>query len=128
MNGMNILRCICDETRFSILQILGLEGEMAVGQIARQIGKDQPLVSHHLRILKGCGILRCRTTGRRSLYSLSNMRITLLIADILEAGSRINKLCTESSCGDSQDMCCPQDALPSPQEAGTARYPQTPDM
>lgn len=95
MNGMALLRCICDETRFAILETLGMDGELSVGEIVAALDRDQPLVSHHLRILKECGILTCRADGRRSLYKISSLRISSLIADILEASNRINSLCTE---------------------------------
>ncbi len=116
MNGMALLRCICDETRFAILETLGTGGELSVGQIAAALERDQPLVSHHLRILKGCGVLACRADGRRSLYRISSTRISSLIADILEASDRINSLCAEDGC------CTP--ARPGMAPAGKIRAPR----
>ena len=64
MDGIMLLRCICDETRFSILERLS-GGRMSVGEIAGAVGRDQPLVSHHLKVLKDCGIVSDRPAGRR---------------------------------------------------------------
>ena len=114
---MGLLRCICDETRFAILETLGREGELSVGTISKTLGKDQPLVSHHLRILKECGILTCRIDGRRSLYKISSVRISALIADILEASNRINALCSET--------CCTQDGQPEVIRPGMVREART---
>ena len=92
MNGPALLRCISDETRFSILQHIGRD-EYSVGEIVRMVSKDQPLVSHHLRILRECGIVRCRTSGRRSMYSVSSPLLADIIRDICEAGERMDTIC-----------------------------------
>lgn len=113
MGGMNLLRCICDDTRFSILESLGSHGELPVGELSRRLERDQPLVSHHLRVLRECGIVTCRTDGRRSMYSIANAQITALISDIVSVGDRINALCVsccapETSGGGT--ACCAPDA------------------
>ena len=87
-----------DETRFVILQRLAA-GELSVGEIAKMVDKDQPLVSHHLRTLKECGIVSCTANGRRSMYSISSPRLACLVLDIAEAAERMDKLCTEACCG-----------------------------
>ena len=104
MDGMRLLRCICDETRFSILQTLGRGGEMPVGHIAAAINREQPLVSHHLKILKSCGILSHRVDGRRILYRISSIEMTMLISDILSTSERISNLC---ACAETE--CCAPD-------------------
>lgn len=110
MNGMALLRCICDETRFAILETLGMDRELSVSEIVAALNRDQPLVSHHLRILKECGIVTCRADGRRSLYRISSLRISSLIVDILEASDRINSLCAEEGC------CAPEQPSTMPAE------------
>lgn len=98
MSGIDLVRCICDGTRLAILETLRASGEMSVGDIAKSIGKDQPLVSHHIRILRMCGILAVRVDGRRSICRISDAQISSLIADIQEAGDRINAICS-GNCG-----------------------------
>ena len=56
MNGISLLKCICDETRFEILELLQKNHELCVNDFVNELKKDQPLVSHHLKILKKCGI------------------------------------------------------------------------
>ena len=87
-----------DETRFSILQHIG-SGELSVGEITVMVRRDQPLVSHHLKILKECGIVSCTARGRRSMYSVSSPRLASLILDIAEAGEQMDELCAEACCG-----------------------------
>ena len=90
-----------DETRFAILQRIG-SGELSVGEITDMVGRDQPLVSHHLRILKECGIVSCMARGRRSMYSVSSPRLASLIRNIAEAGEQMDELCAEACCGVSE--------------------------
>ena len=46
------LKCICDETRFEILDLLQKNNELCVNDFVDKLKKDQPLVSHHLKTLK----------------------------------------------------------------------------
>lgn len=98
MNGIGLLRCICDETRFGILERLQEGGELCVSEIVGKTGKDQPLVSHHLRTLRQCGIVRCRDEGKRALYSISNPRLAELITRIRDASREIPVLCKDGCC------------------------------
>lgn len=97
MDGIMLLRCICDETRFSILERLS-GGRMSVGEIAGALGRDQPLVSHHLKVLKDCGIVSDRPAGRRVLYGISSRRLARLIVQIQEAGDEISDICDGVCC------------------------------
>ena len=46
MNGPALLKCICDETRFEILELLQKDDELCVNDFVEELKKDQPLVSH----------------------------------------------------------------------------------
>lgn len=101
-NGTWLLRCICDETRFAMLEMLQKEKEVCVGDFVSRLRKDQPLISHHLKRLKECGILTSRQDGKRAMYRISNPRLAGLIADIADAGRQIPNLCGGSG-GDDMD-------------------------
>lgn len=62
--------CLADSTRVRLLSLLSA-GEMCVCEMADILGMSQPAVSHHLRLLRQCGIVRFRKQGQRALYSLS---------------------------------------------------------
>lgn len=97
MNGIALLRCICEETRFEILTVLQ-GGESSVGGLAAKTGRDQPLVSHHLKTLKKCGIVRSRDEGKRVMYDISSPQLSALIASITDASQRISGLCDGDCC------------------------------
>ena len=98
MNGLDLLRCICDETRFEILEMLQKKEELCVNDFVEKLEKDQPLISHHLKTLKKCGIVKSRCQGKKSMYSISNMRLSALITDITKTSQDMPGLCSEESC------------------------------
>lgn len=59
-----------DQTRFSIVERLLNEGELAAGEINRGLGISPPAVSRHLRILRESGLLEQRIDAQRRLYSV----------------------------------------------------------
>jgi len=98
MNGVSLLKCICDETRFEILEMLQKEKELCVNDFVERLKKDQPLVSHHLKTLKKCGIVKSRDEGKKAIYKISSKHLVELIASITKTSKKIPILCNESNC------------------------------
>ena len=74
------LRCIGEPTRLQILKMLP-EGERCVGEVACVLNKEQSLISHHLRALKECNIVRERQEAQKVYYKLTDVRLARLIID-----------------------------------------------
>ena len=72
------LRCIGEPTRLRIINLLS-DGEQCVGDISRAIGKDQPLVSHHLHALRECGIVSSRQAMQKVYYRLRDEALAALV-------------------------------------------------
>lgn len=74
--------------------------ELCVGDLAEMLKKDQPLISHHVKRLRECGIITPRHEGKKTMYGISNPRLADLISDIAEAGRQMPDLCkdTKSEC------------------------------
>ena len=68
-----------DESRLKILFILG-EGELCVDKISEDLNMSQSAVSHQLRILKGCRLVKGRRDGKRIYYSLADDHVHSIIA------------------------------------------------
>ena len=98
MNGVNLLKCICDETRFDILELLQKNNELCVSDFVDELKKDQPLISHHLKTLKQCGIVKSREDGKKMMYKISNNQLSELITNITKASKKIPVLCDDKSC------------------------------
>jgi len=98
MNGVSLLKCICDETRFEILELLQKNKELCVNDFVEKLKKDQPLMSHHLKTLKKCGIVKSRDEGKKAMYAISNNQLSGLILNITKVSKKIPVLCSDDTC------------------------------
>ena len=74
-----VFKILSDPSRLKIIQALELE-ELCVCDIASLIGISQPSVSHHLKGLRQCGLVKFRKSGKMVLYSLKGGRVSALMA------------------------------------------------
>ncbi|NPV58398.1 MAG: helix-turn-helix transcriptional regulator [Actinobacteria bacterium] len=70
----HVLKILCDMNRLRIMCLL-FEGEKCVCDIEQQLLLSQPLVSHHLGVLREAGFVSVRRKGTWSYYSLVRERI-----------------------------------------------------
>lgn len=61
------LQALSDSTRRRILARVR-DRPLAVGEIAQQLGISQQIVSHHLRVLRGAGLVTERRERTRHLF------------------------------------------------------------
>ncbi len=62
-------KVFCNSTRAQIIDFL-LSGERCVCEMTGPLDQSQPLVSHHLALLRDAGIVRMRSEGARTYYSI----------------------------------------------------------
>ncbi len=62
-------KVFCNSTRAQIIDFL-LGGERCVCEMTGPLDQSQPLVSHHLALLRDAGIVRMRSEGARTYYSI----------------------------------------------------------
>ena len=74
---------LSDTTRVRLLSMLAVS-DMCVCEMADLLGMSQPAVSHHLRILRQCDVVRFRKWGQRTMYYLSDNEIGETIRRLLE--------------------------------------------
>jgi ArsR family transcriptional regulator len=74
------LRCIGEPTRLQILNLLS-RGERCVGELTNVLNKEQSLISHHLKSLKECNIVKERQEAQKVYYKLTDARLARLIID-----------------------------------------------
>ncbi len=98
MNGLDLLKCICNETRFEILELLQKNKELCVNDFVMKLKKDQPLVSHHLKTLKKCGIVKSRDEGKKAMYTITNNQLSQLISNVTKTSKKIPILCADENC------------------------------
>ncbi len=66
---LKLLKALADETRIKIVQCL-MGGERCACAIVPAVGKAQPTVSQHLKILEEAGILESRKKGVNIWYKI----------------------------------------------------------
>ncbi|THV31438.1 winged helix-turn-helix transcriptional regulator [Glycomyces paridis] len=75
-----LLRALAAPLRIAIVMELA-EGPKYVHQIVETLAVTQPLVSQHLRVLRGAGIVRGTRSGREISYSLIDDHIAHIVTD-----------------------------------------------
>lgn len=78
---LRMLKCVSDKTRLEILHSLK-DGERCVYDIMNRLGKEQSLVSHHLREMRKCGLVIRQREGKKIMYRLADRSILKFLADI----------------------------------------------
>lgn len=56
-------------------------GEASVGELAELVGARQPLVSHHLKVLRDAHLVEARKDGQRTMYSLIDDHVASIFLD-----------------------------------------------
>lgn len=73
-------KALADPTRLAIAIALRCGEQACVCDLAWIVGRDEKLVSHHVRQLKGAGLARSHRDGRMVLYELTARGSALLEA------------------------------------------------
>ena len=82
-------QALADPTRFSIAQALRAGEELCGCDLAWVTGRSQPLVSHHVKVLREAGLVEPRRDGRIVFFALTASGRALLDALLVgeEAGA-----------------------------------------
>ena len=75
-------KAFCNSTRAQIIEFL-LGGERCVCEMTGPLDVSQPLVSHHLALLREAGLLNKRDEGARTYYSINWERFDTDLAGFL---------------------------------------------
>jgi len=78
-----IFQTLSDYNRLGIIKFI-CDKESSVGEIVKATSLSQPLVSHHLRVLKENGILETKRNGPFIYYSIRDRKILEAIDLFLE--------------------------------------------
>ena len=70
MNLLTVYRCLCDETRLRILNLL-LDGPLCVCHLAAVLELEQPKISRHLKSLRESGAVATRRCYNWTIYRLA---------------------------------------------------------
>jgi DNA-binding transcriptional ArsR family regulator len=79
-----VLVALGDEHRQRILLTFERGEQLTVGQIAEVSTLSRPAVSHHLKILRRCGILEAEKAGKEVYLSVNRKLIEQTLGDVLD--------------------------------------------
>jgi len=66
-------KALTDPTRLGVVLSLAEGGSCCVCDLAWIVGREEKLVSHHVRLLKTLGVARSRRDGRMVMYELTEL-------------------------------------------------------
>src|SRR3954470_8498973 len=75
-----LLRALSAPIHIAIVAELGA-GDRCVHELVEKLAAPQPLVSQHLRVLRGAGVVRGNRRGREIAYSLVDEHVAHIVAD-----------------------------------------------
>ena len=80
MNGCDagVFKALADENRLAIVRMVGKCGEVCACDLLSGLKISQPTLSHHMKVLCDCGLVRCRREGRWCHYSIDPQMATSL--------------------------------------------------
>ena len=83
-----LFKALCNSTRAQIIEFL-LVGERCVCEMTGPLDLSQPLVSHHLGLLREAGLVTMRDEGARTYYSINWERFDADLAGFLAYVERL---------------------------------------
>lgn len=97
-----VMKALADENRFRIVMRIAARGEVCACDLLEGLQIKQSTLSHHMKSLCGCGLVKCRREGRWCYYSIVEpvaMQLSGMFA-MLAASSRMEGApCAASGCG-----------------------------
>lgn len=73
-NTVEFAKALADETRQQIMALCCCR-LISVGEIVEALDVSQPTVSHHLKILRGAGLVTSERQGKQIFYTLNQERL-----------------------------------------------------
>jgi ArsR family transcriptional regulator, zinc-responsive transcriptional repressor len=83
-----LLRALASPLRIAIVTELGA-GARCVHELVDTLRVAQPLVSQHLRVLRGAGVVSGTRRGREIVYALTDEHIAHIVADAISHATEI---------------------------------------
>lgn len=76
-------KALGDENRLRIARIVAERGDVCACRLLDELDMTQPTLSHHMKLLRDCGVVKARKEGRWMHYLL-NREVAGALATLLE--------------------------------------------
>ena len=78
-----LFKALANPVRAAIVHLLS-DRERTVGQLVEALGLPQPLVSQHLRVLRGAQMVATRRQGQEIWYSVCDQHVAHILGDAMK--------------------------------------------
>jgi ArsR family transcriptional regulator, zinc-responsive transcriptional repressor len=85
-----LLRALTAPIRLAVIELLA-EHAYCVHELVDALGVPQPLVSQHLRVLRGARLVSTRRRGREVVYELADKHVAHIVRDAVAHAGEIHK-------------------------------------
>ena len=85
-----VFKALSEPTRLEILLALSPNGR-AVYQVVERTALSQPLVSHHLAVLRDAGLVRAERKGNHVFYGWCSPALEHLVQDAAQISREVNE-------------------------------------
>lgn len=86
--ALAILKSLSDENRLRVVLALKGEEEICACKLLEKLNCRQSTLSHHMKLLVGCGLVRVKQEWKWTHYSLDHERLNSL-SDFLMGGEEL---------------------------------------
>lgn len=69
-----VFKTLGDENRLRIIRRICCNGEVCACDLLEDLDVTQPTLSHHMKLLRDCGLVEVRKEGRWMHYSLNTQK------------------------------------------------------
>ncbi len=83
INPVEFAKAIADETRQQIMRLCCCR-ELSVSEIVEKTSVSQPTVSHHLASLRDADLVRVRSEGKQTYYTLNQERFVVCCGQLMQ--------------------------------------------
>jgi ArsR family transcriptional regulator len=90
VGAVELLKALASTARLGIVLELARD-ERCVHELVEATGMTQPLVSQHLRVLRGAGIVVSHRRGREAVYSLTDHHLAHIAEDAVQHAEEIHR-------------------------------------
>ena len=88
---VRVFKALSDGNRLKILEML-TDGEICACKILEALNITQPTLSHHMKILQQCGLVKSRKVEQWSYYSINTDEVSEIIDYFSEIRDKQNNL------------------------------------
>ena len=85
-DAVRAFKALGDENRLRIVRLIADKGEICACRLLEDFDMAQPTLSHHMKLLRDCGLVAARKEGRWMHYSWNRNALESLAAVLGELG------------------------------------------